>query len=263
MVQERKVEFSGLTVAALTILTLLFLTGLFENLPEATLAAIVISAVIELVDFPALRRLYRVWTEHLGNIYGWAARADFLAAIAAMLGVLVFDTLPGLVIGIAVSILLLLYRTSRPHIAHLGRSAGSGIWTDVSRHPDVPSDPSCLVLRIEGGLFFANADHVRSTVRYSVTEETRAVVLDAGIAAFIDVTATEMLTQLAQELARTDVSLSIANPIGQTRDVLRRAAHESASPIRIYPTIDEAVAAATATRASKPRSGTSADEVIQ
>lgn len=258
-----KSQVSGVTIAALTILTLLFLTGLFENLPEATLAAIVISAVIQLVDFPALRRLYRVWTEHLGNIYGWAARADFLAAIAAMLGVLVFDTLPGLVIGIAVSILLLLYRTSRPHIAHLGRTAESGIWTDLARHPDVASDPYYLVLRVEGGLFFANADHVRSTVRSCVTEDTRAVVLDAGIAAFIDVTATEMLTQLAQELDRTSVSLSIANPIGQTRDVLRRAAHESASPIQIYPTIDEAVAAAAATGSPKPRTGNSTDEVIQ
>jgi MFS superfamily sulfate permease-like transporter len=120
-----------------------------------------------------------------------------------------------------------------------------------------------LVLRIEGGLFFANADHVRSTVRSSVTEETRAVVLDAGIAAFIDVTATEMLTQLAQELARIDVSLSIANPIGQTRDVLRRAAHESASPIQIYRTIDEAIAAAPTARTPKPRTASSTDEVIQ
>ena len=93
-------QVSGLVVAVLTLITLLFLTGLFEELPEATLSAVVIAAVIELVDFPALRRLYRVWTDRLGSIYGFAARADFAAAIAAMLGVLIFDTLPGLVIGI-------------------------------------------------------------------------------------------------------------------------------------------------------------------
>src|SRR5207342_1184067 len=63
-----KSQVSGLTVAALTLITLLFLTGLFEQLPEATLAAVVIAAVIELVDFPALRRLYRVWTDRLGSI---------------------------------------------------------------------------------------------------------------------------------------------------------------------------------------------------
>jgi MFS superfamily sulfate permease-like transporter len=194
-----------------------------------------------------------VWTQHLANIYGWAARADFLAAIAAMLGVLIFDTLPGLVIGIAVSLLLLLYRASRPHVAHLGRSADPNVWADLSRHPDIPADPACLVLRIEGGLFFANADHVRIAVRESITDDTRAVVLDAGNAAFIDVTATEMLTQLAHELDRRHISLSIANPIGQTRDVLRRAADESASPVRTYPTIDEAVSAATAAPTPKPR----------
>jgi MFS superfamily sulfate permease-like transporter len=245
-------QLSGVSVAMLTIFTLLFLTGLFENLPEATLAAVVIAAVIELVDFPALRRLYRVWTQHLANIYGWAARADFLAAIAAMLGVLIFDTLPGLFFGIAVSLLLLLYRTSRPHIAHLGRAEQPGLWTDIERHPEISPDPACLVLRIEGGMFFANADHVRGIVRDSVTEDTRAVVLDAGNAAFIDVTATEMLTQLAHELDRKHVSLSIANPIGQTRDVLRRAADESASPIRTFPTIDEAVAATPAQAAPPP-----------
>ncbi|MGA9872995.1 MAG: SulP family inorganic anion transporter, partial [Rhodococcus sp. (in: high G+C Gram-positive bacteria)] len=105
-----KSQLSGLVVAALTVITLLFLTGLFEQLPEATLAGVVIAAVIELVDTAALVRLYRVWSSRLADIYGVAARADFLAALAAMLGVLIFDTLPGLVIGIGVSMILLLYR---------------------------------------------------------------------------------------------------------------------------------------------------------
>jgi high affinity sulfate transporter 1 len=258
-----KSQLSGVTVAGLTVLTLLFLTGLFEKLPEATLAAVVIAAVLELIDFAGLRSLYRVWTQHLANIYGWAARADFLAAIAAMLGVLIFDTLPGLVIGIAVSILLLLYRVSRPRIAHLGRSAAWSDWTDLELHPEAAHDPSCLVLRIEGGLFFANADHVRAAIRDSVAEDTQAVVLDAGNAAFIDVTATRMLTQLAQELDRMGISLSIANAIGQTRDVLREAADESASPVRTYPTIDQAVGAAIAGNAPKPRAESSAGEVVE
>jgi hypothetical protein len=89
-----KTQLSGLAVTVLTVLTLLFLTGLFQRLPEATLAAVVIAAVVELVDISSLRRLYRVWTARLGSIYNFAARADFAAAFAAMLGVLVFDTLP-------------------------------------------------------------------------------------------------------------------------------------------------------------------------
>jgi SulP family sulfate permease len=95
-------------VAALTVVTLLFLTGLFESLPEATLAGVVIAALIELVDFPALAAYYRVYSNQLGRAYGVASRPDFIAAVAAMLGVLVVDTLPGLFIGIAISLLQLL-----------------------------------------------------------------------------------------------------------------------------------------------------------
>ena len=235
-----KSQLSGLTVAVLTVVTLLFLTGLFEQLPEATLAAVVIAAVIELVDIPALIRLYRVWTGRLGGIYGWAARADFLAAVAAALGVLVFDTLPGLFIGITVSLLLLLYRSSRPHVAHLARGA-DGAWLDVERHPDLTQDDQVVVLRVEAGLYFANADHVRAAVRSAASDATVGVVVDAQTAPYVDVTATEMLAQVARDLARNHVRLGVAHPIGQTRDVLRRAADQHGATITVYPTIDEAV----------------------
>ena len=127
-------------MAVLTVLTLLFLTGLFETQPEATLAAVVIAAVIELIDIPGLVTLYRVATRQLRGIYGVAARPDFLAALAALLGVLVFDTLPGLFIGIAVSLLLLLlYRASRPHVAVLGQAPGAdGHYGDILRRRDHP-----------------------------------------------------------------------------------------------------------------------------
>ena len=128
-------QWSGLTAAALTIVTLLFLTELFEDLPEATLAAIVIAALILLVDFPKLFDYYRLYSAHLGRIYGRAARADFIAAVGAMLGVLVFDTLPGLFIGIAISMALLLYRASVPYVAVLGRLPGP--WLPV-RGPEPP-----------------------------------------------------------------------------------------------------------------------------
>ena len=242
-----KTQVSGLTVASLTVITLLFLTGLFENLPDATLAAIVIAAVIELVNIPALARLYRVWTGHLGRIYGWAARADFIAATAALVGVLVFDTLPGLFIGIAVSILLLLYRASRPQVATLAPTdAANGhdvIWVDAARHPDLPLREDVLVVRVESGLFFANADNVRTTIRDRVTAATTAVVVDASTTPAIDVTATEMLTQLAEDLRRDGILLLIAHGIGQVRDVLRRAGADQDVLQAMYATVDDAVAA--------------------
>ena len=80
----------------LTVVTLLFLTGLFEKLPEATLAAVVVAAVIELVDIASLKRLWRVRTGRLASVYKVTSRVDFFAAAATLLGVLLFETLPGL-----------------------------------------------------------------------------------------------------------------------------------------------------------------------
>jgi MFS superfamily sulfate permease-like transporter len=241
-----RTQLSGLTVAALVVITLLFLTGLFEQLPEATLAAVVIAAVIELVDVPSLIRLYRVWSGRLGRIYGWAARADFIAALAALFGVLVFDTLPGLFIGITVSVLLLLYRASRPQVATLARTRSStdarGVWVDAARHEALTARDDVLVVRVESGLFFANADNVRQAIRDRLTPATVAVVLDAETTPSIDVSATEMLTHLAVELRRHNVTLVVAHSIGQVRDVLRRAGADTQVLQSMYATVDEAVA---------------------
>ncbi|BCN76788.1 hypothetical protein RE0346_04480 [Prescottella equi] len=225
----------GLVVAVLTILTLLFLTGLFEKLPEATLAAVVIAAVIELVDIAALRRLYGVWTARLGRIYGHAARADFAAAIAAMAGVLFFDTLPGLVIGIGVSMLLLLYRASRPHVARLAKQGT--LWVDTERHPELPTRPDVLVVRVEAGLFFANCDHVKDRIEELCTERTRLVVLDAETSPYVDVTAAEMLVQLRNTLSQRGIDLRVARDIGQFRDTLRRS-----GSVGVYATVADALA---------------------
>jgi sulfate permease, SulP family len=234
-----KSQVSGLTVAVLVIITLLFLTGLFESLPEATLAAVVIAAVIELVDIGSLRRLYGVWTARLEQIYGHAARADFAAAIAAMLGVLIFDTLPGLVIGIAVSMLLLIYRSSRPHVARLAKRGE--VWLDTDRHLDLPARPDALVVRVESGLMFANSDHVKSQIEALCTEQTKIVVLDAETSPYVDVTAATMLVELRSILTRRGIGFRIARDIGQVRDTLRQTG--DAPMLEIDPTIDDALAA--------------------
>ena len=237
-----KTQASGLIVAALTIVTLLFLTGLFEDLPEATLGAVVIAALVELVDIPALRRLYRLHTSGLGRIYGIAARPDFIAAVGAMLGVLVFDTLPGLFIGIALSFVLLLYRASRPHVAVLGRVPGTrDQYVDLERHPGNETDPGIVLLRVEGGLFFANADLVRAQIRrHAAAPGTKAIILDAETVPFIDVTAANMLIDLTEDLEGQGIRLVIARDIGQVRDILDRAGGPSAPA---YPSLRAAVEA--------------------
>lgn len=235
-------QLSSLIVAALTILTLLALTGLFEDLPEATLAAIVIAAVIELVDIPALIDLYRVYTSRLGREFGFVAHPDFVAAIAALLGVTVFDTLPGLFIGIGVSLLLLIYRASRPYVATLGREPGpDGRYSDVERHPANVVPPHIAVLRIESGLYFANADAIRARIMQAAgADAVTAVVIDAETIPFVDVTAARMLATVEGDLRRRGVRLPVARDIGQVRDVLGRALDDSVLT-RVYPSVQAAV----------------------
>ncbi|MEI7057363.1 SulP family inorganic anion transporter [Nocardioides sp. CCNWLW239] len=254
-----KSQLSAVTAAVLTLLTLLFMTRLFSDLPEATLAAIVIAAVIELVDISALRRLWRVRTGQVTKVYQLSARADFVGALAALIGVLLFDTLPGLVIGICVSVVLLIARTSRPHIAPLAPVDGSpvdggpvdgsgthpGLWVDQVRNPDYAGVPGVLVVRVEASLLFANADYVRERVRELAADvpDLRLVVLDGRATPSIDVTATAMLTQLRGDLQRDGADLALAGDVGQVRDVLEKAA-EGDGP-RVYPTVEAALAAAT------------------
>jgi high affinity sulfate transporter 1 len=233
-------QVSGLVVGALTVVTLLLLTGLFEDLPEATLAAVVIAAVIELVDLGALRQLWQLASPRLGRIYGVAARPDFIAALAALLGVLVFDTLPGLVIGVVVSVLLLLYRSARPNVAELGRVPDAPHqFGDLDRHPENVPEPGVHVLRVESGLYFANADVVRAVIKDRAAQPgTLAVVLDAEAIPFVDVTAVRMLDELAAELHRHGQRLVIAHDVGQVRDLLATA---DRSLLEVAPTIEEAL----------------------
>ena len=112
--------FASITLA----LCLLFLTGLLENLPKAVLAAVVLTAVYGLLDFPALLRMWRV------------SRLDFLAATIALGAVLVLGILQGILLAALASILLLLARVSRPHVAFLGRVPGTNSYSDLARHPE-------------------------------------------------------------------------------------------------------------------------------
>ena len=236
-------QISTLTAAALTVLTLLFLTGIFEQLPLATLAAVVVAAVVELVDVRSLRRLWRVRTGRMAHFYQVTARADFMAAGGALLGVLIFDTLPGLVIGIAVSLILLLARTSRPRVtvlAPVGDEPGRP-WVDAERNPGYPAVPGVLAIRVEGPLMFANAEYVRARVRELAAQaaDLRLVVLDGRATPSTDVTAAAMLVQLRSDLRRDGSDLALAEGIGQVRDVLARVGTEGEP--ELFTTLDDAV----------------------
>lgn len=162
-----------------------------------------------------------------------------------MLGVLVFDTLPGLFIGIAVSFVLLLYRSARPRVAVLGRVPGSsGQFSDLEGHTENEQPPGVAILRVESGLFFANADWVRQQIRAHAREPgVGAVVIDAETVAFIDVSAARMLDQVAQDLEREHIKLLLARDVGQVRDVLSQTGGPPAQ-IEVYSSVRAAVEAA-------------------
>jgi SulP family sulfate permease len=236
-------QLSSLIVAALVVVTLLFLTGLFESLPETTLAAIVIAAVVELVDVRSLVGLYRLTTDRLGGIYGLAARADFIAAVTALLGVLILDTLPGLILGVFASIALVVYRSARPNIAVLGRLPGeTGAFVDVARHANAVQIPGIVILRPEAGLFFANADHLRTVMRrHAFAPGINALILDFQTVPELDVTAARMIGEFVEDAGRRDVRVLFARDIGQVRDLLEATQHGRLPPV--YATVAEAVAA--------------------
>ena len=123
----------------------------------------------------------------------------------------------------------------------LGRVPGAaGQWVDVERHPEDEPVPGVVVLRVESGLLFANAEHVRATIRSHVTADTKAVVLDAETMPFVDVSAARMLEELAGDLRRDGVALVLARDVGQVRDVLRRAG-AVAPLVQVHRTIRDAI----------------------
>jgi len=237
-----RTQVSGLLAAALTVVVLLFLTAPFADLPEATLAAVVIAAVVDLVDVRALIELYDTYTKRLGRQFGWVARPDFLAALAALLGVTIFGTLPGLFIGIGASLLLLVYRASRPYVAVLGHTPGpDGAYHDVERHEDARSPDGVVILRVESGLYFANAENVRSRIlEVGVAPRVRAVILDAETIPFVDVSAARMLVSAHAQLQTRGARLVVARAVGQVRDVIGCITDED-DLTTSFPTITAAV----------------------
>lgn len=201
--------FASLTLAV----CLLFLTGLLENLPKAVLAAVVLTAVRGLMDFPTLFGMWRV------------SRQDFYAAAIAFVSVLLLGILQGILLAALASILMLLARASRPHVAFLGRIPGSKIYSDRIRHPENEELPGIIAFRPEGSLIYACAEHVLQSVLdrlYSAGPSAiRLVVCDLTASPYVDLAGSRMLHRLADELAGRKISFRITGAHGRVRDLLR------------------------------------------
>jgi MFS superfamily sulfate permease-like transporter len=204
----------SLVVASVTLaLCLLFLTDLLENLPKAVLAAVVLTAVAGLVDAPAMLRMWRV------------SRIDFLAAAIALVAVLLLGILDGILTAAAASVLLLLARASRPHVAFLGRIPGTQYYSDTARHPENEPIPGVIAFRPESSLIYVNADAVHEAVLGRLDRETgpatRLVVCDLSASPYIDLGGARMLHDLHGDLAARGIALRIVGGHGRVRDLLR------------------------------------------
>jgi high affinity sulfate transporter 1 len=204
----------ALVVASITLaLCLLFLTGLLENLPKAVLAAVVLTAVYGLLDFPALIRMWRV------------SRLDFLAATIALVAVLLLGILQGILLAATASILLLLARVSRPHVAFLGRVPGTNGYSDLDRHPENEPLHDAIVFRPEASLIYVNTGAVLETVLNRVRQTSPSVlvlaVCDLSAAPYVDLAGSRMLHELHAELSSRGISFRIIGARASVRDLLR------------------------------------------
>ena len=202
--------FASATLA----LCLLFLTAPLASLPKATLAAVVLTAVAGLIDIRELRRLWRV------------SRPDFAAAGIALAGVLLLGILEGILLAALASVLIMLVRASRPHVAFLGQVPGTTLFSDIARHPENETIPGVLIFRPDGSVLYVNAENVLGSILAHLARQppgsVRLVICDLSAAPYLDLSAVGMLRKLHATLEDRGIRLAVAGPHGGVRDLLRR-----------------------------------------
>lgn len=204
---------ASLTSGVLVLLTLLVLAPLFSDLPTAVLGAVIIEAVVMgMMDLPEMRRLARV------------QRFDFWIAVAAIAATLLVGVLAGVMVGIGLSLIWLISVATRPPMPLLGREPGTQVFRELDEHPEDERFPGVVVLRLDGGLFFATSDALEDRIREVALSapDVGGIVLDCGGMDFIDSQGSAKLRELLELTERAGVTLRLARVKPAVRDVLRR-----------------------------------------
>jgi MFS superfamily sulfate permease-like transporter len=198
-----RTQVSTLFAAAISLVTVIALTPLFHDLPEAVLAALIIHAVLHLMRVRQMLGFYKLIPR------------EFWLGVITIAGVVVLDVLPGLVIGVVLSILLLVGRASRPRISVLGAlPEGAGEYADLTRHPTARPVDGFLIVRPDATLFYANAQAVCDGILDLMDADAsslQAVILDLDANDDIDITSAEHLVKLRQSLERREVQLRLSH----------------------------------------------------
>ena len=201
---------ASIVTGGLMLVAVLFLTPLFYYLPNAVLGAIILVAVINLIDVKAFR--------HIWHYSG----GDSAALIITFFAVLIVGIERGILIGAGIALLVFIWRTSKPHVAVLGRVGDSEVYRNVLRY-DVKTWPEVVMIRVDESLYFANAKYLEDTVLGLVADQPdiKHFVLVGSSINFIDASALETLESLREELANAGVDLHLARIIGPVLDRLR------------------------------------------
>jgi high affinity sulfate transporter 1 len=208
-----RTPISGLVAAVFTLAVAVFASGLLRNLPQPVLAAIVLAAVMSLVDVTALRHIWHF------------SRAEFFVAVAALLGVLGSGPVNGVLLGAAMSIALLLRQAARPRVVELGRLPGTAYFADRQRHPEAQVTPDVLVIRCESALVYFNAEFMRDRLLQILRarpDRIGLVVFFMGAVPRIDLAGVELVADLRRTLKEAGIELQVADAHGEVRDALRR-----------------------------------------
>jgi high affinity sulfate transporter 1 len=228
-----KTQLTGVVGAAAIVLMLVLVPGLFESLPQPTLAAVVIAASLSLADVPGVVRL---WHQR---------RVEFLLSVAAFLGVALLGVLQGIAVAVALSILNVFRRAWRPYQTTLGHVPGRPGQHDRQVHPDAEQLPGLVIFRFDAPLFFANARTFRDQIRRLAAAEPRPrwILIAAEPITDVDTTAADMLAELDDELNAAGTALVFAELKHPVREKLER--YELIGPLdqeHFFPTLDAAVA---------------------
>ncbi|HSO52224.1 MAG TPA: sulfate permease [Actinomycetes bacterium] len=229
-----KTQVTGLVGAGAITLMLLVVPGLLRNLPQPTLAAVVITASLSLADIPGTVRLWR------------QRRTEFTLSMAAFAGVALLGVLPGIAIAVALSIGNVFRRAWWPYQTVLGRVPGMPGYHDVRSYPEAEQLPGCVLFRFDAPLFFANARTFREQVRRLARSEPtpRWIVVAAEPITDVDTTAADMLEDLDEALNTKGISLVFAELKDPVREKVERyELTRTIDPAHFFPTVGAAVAA--------------------
>ena len=229
-----KSQVTGLVGAGVIVLMLVVVPGLFRNLPQPTLAAVVMAAALSLADLAGMKRLWEV------------RRTEFALSIAAFLGVAVLGVLPGIAIAVGLSILNVFRRSWWPYSTSLGQVEGVPGYHDVRSYPDAELIEGLIVFRFDAPLFFANARAFRQQVRELAAAEPRPrwIVVAAEPITDVDTTAADMLEDLDEALNGQGISLVFAEMKDPVRTKIERyELTRTIDPTHFFPTIESAITA--------------------